>query len=192
MTIPQILLTHLERLEPNATFTGSPPKIQSSSGKRYFAKIGSSMSDIDQYTGEAMSLKAMEKAAPGLSPRVLAFGCIHSAPLNELEPSSSSSTDVQRSIGQMYFLSEYRDIAPLTPEAADVLAKRLATELHRYKSTIGFGFDIPTYCGATRQENGWYKSWADCYGDLLGGLLGKLEDSKFEELYRKGEEVRER
>jgi protein-ribulosamine 3-kinase len=177
--IPQILLTHIEKLEPNATFTGSLPIIQSSAGVRYFAKIGSS-SEKDQYIGEVESLRAMNEAAPGLSPRVLASGFVGNSG-NELHP------------GQPYFLSEYKDLRSLTSRAADVLAKRLATELHRYKSDKGFGFDVPTYCGATRQENGWYESWDECYSEMIGSLLRKLKQKgRFGDLCSKGEEVRKK
>jgi len=175
--IPQILLTHLEKLEPNATFTGSLPIIQSSAGVRYFAKVGSS-SEKDQYIGEAESLRAINEAAPGLSPCVLALGFMN-------------SSDNEPYTGQPYFISEYKDLRSLTSRAADVLAKRLATELHKYKSSKGFGFDVPTYCGATRQENGWYGTWNECYSEMIGSLLGKLrQKGRFGDLCSRGEEVR--
>jgi protein-ribulosamine 3-kinase len=165
--LPQILLQHLQKLEPDAQFTGSLPVIQSSTGKRYFAKIGSP-EDKDQYIGEAESLKLMYMAAPGLSPRVLAHGDAGGLP---------------------YFLSEYKDFGHLNDKAAAILGRRMAEELHMYKSTEGFGFRVPTYCGATRQENGWFETWEDCFSALIGGLLDKLE-GRFAELRAKGEEVR--
>ena len=175
--IPQILFTHLKKLEPNVEFSGSLPTIQSSAGVRYFAKIGS-LSERDQYSGEVESLRAINEAAPGLSPRILASGFIDSS-------GNESST------GQPYFLSEYKDLRSLTSKAADVLAKRLATELHRYKCSKGFGFDVPTYCGATRQENGWYETWEECYSEMIGNLLEKLRQKRrFGDLCSKGEEVR--
>jgi len=175
--IPQIFLAHLQKLEPNAKFTASLPTIQSSAGTRYFAKIGS-VSEKDQYIGEAESLKAMHEAAPGLSPRVFASGVI-------------DSSDDENSTGQPYFLSEYKDLGRLTGNATDVLAKRLATELHACKSSKGFGFDVPTYCGVTRQENGWYRSWQECYSEMIGSLLGKLKQKgRYGDLCSKCEEVR--
>lgn len=96
----------------------------------------------------------------------------------------------------MYFLSEYKDLRRLTPKAENALAKRLATELHRYKSTQGFGFGVATYCGATRQENGWYQTWDVCYNEMIASLLGMLRrkqgGSRYADLCRKGEEVRRR
>ena len=174
MNIPQIFLTHLEKLEPNANFTGTLPTIKSSTGARYFAKIGSP-SEKDQYFGEVESLKAMDKAAPGLSPRVFASGVV----------------DNESFTGRPYFLSEYKDFGHLTSRAADVLATRLATQLHGYKSSKGFGFHVPTYCGPTRQDNGWYESWQDCYTEMIGSLLGKLKQkARYNDLCSKGEEVR--
>ncbi|KAF7979395.1 hypothetical protein HWV62_42498 [Athelia sp. TMB] len=118
----------------------------------------------------------MNIAAPGLSPKILVSGV-------------TDGSDGERA-GQPYFLSEYKDLSGrLTDEAADVLAKRLATELHAYKSDMGFGFAVPTFCGATRQENGWYDTWAEFYSQLIGGLLSKLKrKGRFDDLISKGEE----
>lgn len=177
--IPQVILHHLRNIEPEAEFIASLPLIKSSTGARYFAKVGSP-SERDQYVGEAESLKAMGIAAPGLSPKVFAYGI-------------TNSSGHEATTYQPYCLSEYKNIGRLTGTAADVLAKRLATELHAYKSEQGFGFGVPTYCGATRQENGWYATWEECFSELLEGLLSKLKSKgSFTGLVSKGEEVRRR
>lgn len=177
--IPQILLRHLQGIEPNAKFTGNLPVITSSSGIRYYAKVGSPL-EQEQYIGEAESLKAMTIAAPGLSPKVLASGVME------------DSLD-ETLAGQPYFLSEYKELGRLTGAGADVLAKRLATELHAFKSDAGFGFAVPTFCGATRQDNGWYETWAEFYSELISGLLLKLKrKGSFSKLVAKGEEMRSR
>ncbi|KAG7099588.1 hypothetical protein E1B28_001418 [Marasmius oreades] len=156
MTIPQILLSLLQSLEKDATtrFTGTPPKIHSStSGKTYFVKLGSS-TDIEQFNGEAESLKAIDTAAPGLAPKVFLSGTENERP---------------------YFVSEYKDIGPLS-RASIALAKRLATELHVHTSPEGkFGFHVPTYCGATRMKNGWFDTWEECFKEKIGELLEYLE-----------------
>lgn len=178
-SIPKILLIHLERLEPNAEFTSSLPTIKSSTGAHYFAKLGTS-SEKDQYIGEAESLKAIGEAAPGLAPRVFASGLAD----NSANETVSSNP---------YFLSEYKDFGPLTSKSADILAKRMATEVHAHKSGQGFGFGVPTYCGATRQDNGWYPSWEECYSEMIGALLSKLKNKgRFSDLCSKGDEVRAR
>ncbi|KAF8913098.1 hypothetical protein CPB84DRAFT_1760338 [Gymnopilus junonius] len=69
-----------------------------------------------------------------------------------------------------------KDISSLSSTAAGILAKRMATELHSGKSAPaqGFGFEIPTYCGATKLSNGWFKRWRNA---MLHGrnLLVQLE-----------------
>ncbi|KDQ63293.1 hypothetical protein JAAARDRAFT_29311 [Jaapia argillacea MUCL 33604] len=180
--IPDVLLKHLRKIEPDAEFSGSLPRIESSSGKRYFAKIGRP-SETEQYIGEAESLRAMDIGAPGLAPNVFAFGV-----------SDNHGNDVDYSQGgHPYFLSEYKDIGSLTEKAAKALGKRLALDLHGFKSMEGFGFGVPTYCGATRQENGWFPSWEECFDSLIGGLFeGLRRKGRYAELCAKGEKVRER
>lgn len=65
--IPHVILENLELIEPNSKFKGGPNKVESSSGKIYFTKVGSPK-ELEQYAGEVESLKAIESAAPGLAP----------------------------------------------------------------------------------------------------------------------------
>jgi protein-ribulosamine 3-kinase len=167
-SIPRILLDHLQLLEPRSEFTRQLPKIQSSSGKTYFAKTGSSL-EKEQYVGEAESLKAIESAAPGLAPRVLSFEGNGDKPC---------------------FISEYRDLVRLSDETGNILAKRLAIELHAHRSSQGFGFHVPTYCGTTRLKNGWFASWEKCFSAMLGDLLDELANQgRYRELCSRGEEI---
>ncbi|TFK56670.1 fructosamine kinase PKL/CAK/FruK [Heliocybe sulcata] len=160
--IPSVILRCLHKIEADATYTGGLPRVESSSGKQYFAKVGSS-SERDQFIGEAESLNAMNKAAPGLAPRVFAYGFADSNG-DEVAPSESGAKPC--------FLSEYKDITSLSEKSGQALAKRLATEMHRSASENGkFGFGVPTFCG------------------LLDGLKRK---GRFSELCDKGEEVRKR
>lgn len=159
------LESHSENLEFNLPLVKS-----SSSGKSYFAKIGSS-SESEQYKGEIESLRHINLAAPNLAPRVLSEG------INEE--------------GRPFCISEYKYLASLTTTSATKLATRLASELHTYKSDKGFGFDVPTFCGPTRLKNGWFETWEACYdaliGDLLQGLAGRSANKA---LCEKGEAVR--
>ncbi|KAJ7170071.1 fructosamine kinase PKL/CAK/FruK [Mycena filopes] len=170
MSIPTILLKELQKLEGDeAKLTGSLPHLLSSTGHHYFAKIGLAREE-EQYAGEAESLKEIAIAAPGLAPRVLASG-------SEEKP---------------YMITEYKDLTPLSPAAASRLGERLATELHRHKSLNGFGFGVPTYCGATRLQNGWFESWAECFSAMIADLLSQLvKKGRFASLCAKGENVRE-
>ncbi|KAJ7040417.1 fructosamine kinase PKL/CAK/FruK [Mycena alexandri] len=133
-----------------AEFTGTPPHVVSSTGNHYFAK--------NSTAGEAESLKQIAIAAPGLAPRVLAAG----------------------SDGRPYMITEYKNLSSLSDGAASRLGERLATELHRYKSSKGFGFG-----------NGWFESWDKCFSAMIGDLLSQLvEKGGFTSLCAKGEDVR--
>jgi protein-ribulosamine 3-kinase len=178
--VPSIFLKHLNKLEPNARFTFSPPRLRSSSGATYYAKIGTA-SEHAQYVAEAESLKALDIAAPGLVPKVLASGFF-----------AQNDEESKPGAGRPYFLSEYKDLRSLSPASAAVLGRRLAEEVHSYKGTNGFGFHVPTFCGPTRMDNGWYSSWEKCYDALIAGLLFHLKSSRYSTLRAKGEQVRQR
>ncbi|KAH8118559.1 fructosamine kinase PKL/CAK/FruK [Phellopilus nigrolimitatus] len=149
-----ILLQKFQEIEPGSDFGFSLPIVTSSSGKRYYAKAGRP-SEQEQYVGEAESLRHIARAAPGLAPRVFDSGI--------------------DSNGRPFFISEYLDTTHHSGASMARLATRLATELHAYKSTQGFGFSVPTFCGETRMENGWYEKWEECYDALIGGLQAGLE-----------------
>ncbi|KAH9049368.1 fructosamine kinase PKL/CAK/FruK [Lactarius hengduanensis] len=179
--IPPHLLKQLERIEPGVHFSGKLPQVFSSSGKSYYAKCGSPR-EIEQYVGEAESLKAMGSAAPGLVPSLLALGFL-----------DENGEETESGEGSPFFVSEYKEIAPLTERTGAILGRRLATEMHRYTSSKGYGFDVPTFCGATRLRNGLYESWEQCFDTLIRDLLSTLaERGKYSELCRKGQDVRTR
>jgi protein-ribulosamine 3-kinase len=180
--VPQIFARWLQ--EPNVELAWSQPSaepsyITSSSGEKYIAKLGKA-SNREQFIGEAESLKALQLCAPRLVPKLIASGFV--------DERGEDSND-----GDPYFLSEYKKLGPLTGESASKLGKRLATEVHAYKGTHGFGFAVPTFCGATRLDNGWYSSWQECYDSLIQGLLSRLSrQGGFAALCAKGEQVRKR
>ncbi|CEL57075.1 Ketosamine-3-kinase OS=Homo sapiens GN=FN3KRP PE=1 SV=2 [Rhizoctonia solani AG-1 IB] len=116
----------------------------------------------------------MSAAAPGLCPNVI-----------------SASYE-----GRPYLISEYLNLSSLSSStgASAILARRLASELHAAKSENGkYGFECPTFCGATRVDNGWYDTWAAAYNAMIGGLLDKLEQvGSYKELCNRGREVQQR
>ena len=231
--IPPHILKQLEYIEPGAQFTGGLPQISSSSGKTYFAKVGSPK-EKEQYVGEAESLRAMALAAPGLVPSLLAFGFVdengeeidvvgpgyagggssspsHGTTSLDSDP-DASGRGRRRRRRRPFFISEYKDMSPLTERSGAILGKRLATEMHGYTSPNygvggvegaggttgtgtggGFGFGVPTFCGATRLRNGWYDTWERCFDVLIGDLLSTLEArGGYSELCRRGQDVRQK
>jgi len=142
------------------------------SGKRYFYK--STSVSGEQYNGEAESLRLLGSAAPGLAPHLVSC---------------------QETGKDTIFLSEYIDLdRGLKSKDFDELAKRLALEVHQKESTNGFGFGVPSYCGATRIVHGWYHSWADCYSNMIAELLTQLrtQGSRYQNLCDKGQRLQER
>ena len=170
--IPENIIERLREIEPTSSFSGLLPQVISSSGVSYFVKVGSPL-ELAQYAGEAESLKAIEDAAPSLSPHLFTSGILES--------------------GAPYFISEYKELIPLSLDAAAVLAKRMATELHcPISTTPGFGFSIPTYCGVTKLSNGWFQRWDDCYSAMIGELLLQLEyKGGFDSLCKKGKVIQD-
>ena len=170
--IPLDIVQKLQEIEPTASFSGLLPRVISSSGISYFVKVGSPLEQF-QYTGEAESLKAIEDAAPSLSPHFFMSGILES--------------------GLPYFVSEYKELVSLSLKGAVILAKRMATELHYPKSTTeGFGFSVPTYCGITKLSNGWFQRWDECYSAMIGELLVQLEHKgDFHSLCSKGKIIQD-
>ncbi|KAF7307074.1 Fructosamine kinase PKL/CAK/FruK [Mycena indigotica] len=162
---------HLLKLEPGADFTESLPRITSSSGRVYYAKFSASEAETEQFIGEAESLKHIAIAAPNLAPHLL---------------SSGSTGD-----GRHFFIADYLEFTSLKGAASRKLAQRLALELHAHKSENGFGFAVPTYCGRTRLQNGWFESWQACFAAQTRDLLSQLSQkgANYARLVRKGEEV---
>ncbi|KAI0034186.1 fructosamine kinase [Vararia minispora EC-137] len=177
MALPPFILNKLQQLEPGALFDVRLPRVQSSSGTRYFVKVGAS-GEKEQYIGEERSLRDMHAAAPGLVPKMVMSGFL------------DSNGESQGDSGRPYFVSEYKDIGPLSSQAGAILGKRLGVELHRFKSDKGFGFDVPTFCGATRMRNGWYDTWTECFSVKIKDLLQTLQDEgRGKRLVQKGGEV---
>ncbi|TFK30880.1 fructosamine kinase PKL/CAK/FruK [Coprinopsis marcescibilis] len=168
--LPTALKEQLDNIDSSGQYSGTLPKIHSTSGRTYFVKEGSP-SESEQIAGEAESLKAIQIAAPEIAPYLYAFGHYDN--------------------GRSYFISEYKDLGPLTTAASEELARRLATELHQLKSLHGFGFEVPTYCGPTRFENGWFATWEKCYGNMYQHLITEIrkKSSRYSNLCDIGDTV---
>jgi protein-ribulosamine 3-kinase len=160
-----LLIRVLEELNSSSDVTYTCfrlPRVESSKGEIYFAKLGS-QTHAEQYHGEAESLRLMYNACPGICPRLIASGT--------LSPDAG---------GRPYVISEYKDLRSLNTKSSIILAQKLA-EMHTNSSMYShgrFGFEVPTYCGVTRINNGWYGTWAEAYSAMTGVLLDGLEHSE--------------
>ncbi|KAG8954922.1 hypothetical protein FRC04_010406 [Tulasnella sp. 424] len=172
------VLNALRALDPDATYTqAGGPQVKSSKGDVFYVKTGHSR-NYDQWKGEAESLKAMDAAAPGICPRLIAFG--------------EDAEARQRP----YMISEYKQFTSLSSASGKILAKRMALELHEPQNSEAgakgrFGFEWPTYCGATRLENGWFDTWDEAYASLIKTLLDGLrqEGRSYSEVCDLGDQV---
>nr|AAZ14929.1 possible fructosamine-3-kinase [Coprinellus disseminatus] len=170
--LPASIKEQLDRVDSTGEYSGALPKITSTSKRTYYVKAGT-LRDAEQWAGEAESLKEMERASPGIAPKLYSFGNLSS--------------------GNPYFISEYKVMGHLNSSVAVVLAKRLATELHQFESAHGFGFQVPTYCGPTRFANGWFDGWSKCYAAMYGTLIQRLrETGRHERLCSKGDKIIQR
>lgn len=183
-TIGAPLLAQLRTIEPdpNVTFSQTGFCVRSSAGLSYYVKTGSP-SETEQYQGEAKSLEEIEAAAPGLAPKVYKIGFL----VNRDEgDDDDDDTEGERP----FMISEYKFLQPLRGNQYLELAKRLALELHAYKSDQGFGFECATYCGATRTQGAFFETWAECFADMIKSLLTCLkDDGRYIETIRLGEEI---
>jgi protein-ribulosamine 3-kinase len=124
----------------------------------FFAKWSDS-APSDIFVAEAAGLQALATAAAASSlaiPRVIAAeGASHAHP--------------------GFLILEFLNSAPANAAGEEALGHGLA-RIHR-ASADSFGFDRPTYCGATRQDNARSKSWPEFYGtQRLVPLLTTLRD----------------
>jgi protein-ribulosamine 3-kinase len=74
-------------------------------------------------------LKEIQAAAPGLAPKVYKFGFL----ANKVEEDGDEGARSERP----FMISEYKFLQPLSGKQSLELAKRLALELHAYKSDQG-------------------------------------------------------
>ncbi|ORX38044.1 Fructosamine/Ketosamine-3-kinase [Kockovaella imperatae] len=116
--------------------------------------------------GEAASLKAMSATAPeSLIPRL--YGYAESADGNECA-----------------MVTQYFDLQPLHGGSYQRELGRKLAEMHRLppKDTEGYtgryGFEVPTFCGVTQQDNTWEGDWKTFWRDRrLGDMIRRIEDT---------------
>ncbi|EAU30116.1 conserved hypothetical protein [Aspergillus terreus NIH2624] len=120
----------------------------------YFVKTSSNKDADIMFKGEHTSLNMISSVVPNLCPKSYAHG-----PL--------------RASGGFFLAIEFLDtcLPPKNPPSARNLARKLA-RMHRTQAPVPegydipmFGFPVPTFCGATVQDNSWKSSWAEFYAD---------------------------
>lgn len=123
------ILRSIEADHPSTSFMVEGYCVRSSSsGRAYFVKWGEPEEE-EQYIGEAVSIQHITHAAPGLCPTVLHFGTAKF-------PNGKDDKDAEI-IDKPFWVSEYKFMHPLDTNSADILAKRLALELHAHRSQNG-------------------------------------------------------
>lgn len=111
-----------------------------SSGKTYVAKSGGS-----QVLGEGRGLQAIAKACPSITPNV--------------------HVCEQSEAGTSFMISDFVDLGRTNSTSMQTLAQKMANEMHnpaKHAEQSKFGFDVPTHCGATEQDNAWESVKATC------------------------------
>ncbi|PWN36892.1 Ketosamine-3-kinase, partial [Meira miltonrushii] len=141
-----------------------------------FAKLG----PVAQVMGEAESLAAMHKASvqAGHSEEECLIPTVHAY---------GTTQDGTKA----FLVTDYKDLSGgLGRQNQRILGKRLAEmHLHGTSSNGMFGFERPTHCGETEQDNTWTKTWPDFWADRrIGDLVrrsGDAELAKLEDQLRK-------
>lgn len=128
----------------------------------YFAKLVRGPAKA-QAKGEAASLLAMAAYAPqGFVPAVLG---------------------VKEANGELAMVSSYAE-GSRSPDFQARLGAALATMHSPSGKSEGYGFDVPTHCGATEQDNAWNQSWEAFFRDQrLGDLVRRIDDACINKLW---------
>lgn len=133
------------------------------SERRYFVKTSADgQAASEMFQGEYASLNAIADSVPGFCPRALAWGAID-------EDSASPKN--------FFLATEFLDLGGAMGRSSGdetselTLAHRLG-KLHSTPAPVEaasgrrrFGFPVPTFCGDTKQDNGFRDSWAEFYAE---------------------------
>ncbi|KAK4167282.1 Fructosamine/Ketosamine-3-kinase [Cladorrhinum sp. PSN259] len=137
----------------------------------FFIKTGSSAASKLMFEGEYHSLNAIHSVLPSFCPKAHAYG--------SLGPSATTNSNAGVGMSGNYFLAT--DFLELSSEQGKGSGMSFAQKLAKLHTTPApvidgskrmFGFPVPTYCGATVQDNSWKESWVEFYADnRLRGIL---------------------
>lgn len=150
----------------------------SPSGRVLFAKL---TTPVEQVLGEAESLDAMSQALKKA----------HEAERASTDASEWSIVPAVHAYGKSedekraYLVTDYKDLGGrLGKEAQRTLGRKLAL-MHKYGSSKNgkFGFDMPTYCGVTKQDNAWEDKWSTFFIERrIGDMVKRIGDPSLSKL----------
>ena len=146
--------------------TSTPDDGGSQTSKTYFVKTGTGPDAASMFLGEHHSLNAIHSILPSFCPRSYANGTFTSNP------------------SKHFLVTNFLDLrATGASGSGEAFAQKLA-KMHTTPAPIPegydkpmFGFPVPTYCGATEQDNSWKDDWVEFYAD-----------NRLRHVLRKGEE----
>ncbi|WVW86582.1 hypothetical protein I302_108632 [Kwoniella bestiolae CBS 10118] len=147
-------------------------------GMMYFTKT---QSDIPQMRGEIEGLLAMGRTTDGLGlvPKVLGFEIDEDkgecGMVTQYFKLGSSSKNMQKELGEK--IAKMHSVPPSNEGTGEGYTGK-------------YGFNVPTHCGVTEQDNSWEGSWEVFYRDRrLGDLVTRIGDR---EINKEWEVMKER
>ncbi|WWC93119.1 uncharacterized protein L201_008086 [Kwoniella dendrophila CBS 6074] len=153
--------------------------------QKYFTKV---QNDVKQMKGEIEGLKAMYRTTSflekGLVPKIIGFKVNEAESKSESamitqyfelgsSPSSSGSSgyNLQRELGEK--LAKMHHSIPQNSNEQD---QEEEEEEITYNGK--YGFNVPTHCGITEQDNTYEENWETFYRDRrLGNLVKRINDN---------------
>lgn len=139
-----------------------------------------------QIQAEAESLKLINSACPGLANHLLSYG----QEGNDLFMLSAWHGELSHPLCfERHSDTVRKDMGRMTPQAQAELGKKLG-QMHLASFSATFGFHVPTFCGATEQDNTPETSWKNFFSKRrVGDLIDRIGDA---ELLSLGQTLQER
>lgn len=152
-----------------ATSTLKGNLLSTPTGQTYFVRTST---DIPQITGEFRSLRALAQTCPEVVPEVYAF---------EVDSQWTEAAMVS----QYYDLSGGSSRGDTQRELARRIAKLHTVPPEASEGYTGkYGFEVPTFCGVTEQDNTWEEDWETFYRDRrLGDLVRRIGDKQIKQAW---------
>ncbi|KAN0060813.1 hypothetical protein ACQY0O_007472 [Thecaphora frezii] len=181
VTLLRILETECGSLGSTFSSAGPSRVLAQPSNRLLFAKL---TTPVDQVIGEGRSLRAMRSALER---------CPEDA--HTLVP-EVHATGVAEGGKKAYLVTDYLEMnGRVRSKGQKLLGERLANMHKEGRSENGlFGFDVPTHCGVTEQDNTWMEKWSDFWADRRIGEVVKriVAERSDDELAKLEQQMREK